>query len=170
MDAARRFAPETIMSIEPNTHPPTGRVMALDLGEKRIGVALSDTTRTIAAAHSVIPRKSRAEDAARYAQLIAEHQVALLVIGLPITLSGTEGQRAAWVRDYAAELERQIDIPLTFWDESLTTQEAEAALRAQGRRGRKLRERVDAVAAAVILQSYLDAQPGVAQGVAQDGD
>lgn len=149
------------MSIEP-TRPPTGRVMALDLGEKRIGVALSDTTRTIAAAHSVIARKSRAEDAARYAHLIAEHHIALLVVGLPITLSGTEGQRAAWVRDYAADLERQLGVPIVFWDESLTTMEAEAALRAQGRRGRKLKERVDAVAAAVILQSYLDAQRGAA--------
>lgn len=134
--------------------------MALDLGEKRIGVALSDATRTIAAAHSVIARRSRAEDAARYAQLIAEHRVALLVVGLPITLGGEEGQRAAWVRDYAADLERQLSLPIVFWDESLSTKEAEAALRAQGRRGRKLKERVDAVAAAVILQSYLDAQRG----------
>ncbi len=139
----------------------TGRVMALDLGEKRIGVAISDPTRTIAAAVAVLNRKSRTEDAARYAQLIAEQRVTLLVVGLPITLGGVEGQRAAWVRDYAAELGNRIDIPIVFWDESLTTKEAEAALRAQGRRGKKLRQRVDAVAAALILQSYLDARRGV---------
>jgi putative Holliday junction resolvase len=137
-----------------------GRVVALDLGEKRIGVALSDPTRTIAAAHAVLSRKSRAEDFARYARIIAEQRVTLLVVGLPVTLGGEEGERAAWVRDYAADLGRHVGVPVVFWDESLTTVEAEAALRAQGRRGKRLKERVDAVAAALILQSYLDAQPG----------
>lgn len=135
--------------------------MALDLGEKRIGVALSDPTRTIASAHSVINRRSRLEDVARYAHLIAENGVVLLVIGLPITLGGHEGERAAWVRDYAADLAERLAVPVAFWDESLSTVEASASLRAQGKRGRKLRERVDAVAAAIILQSYLDAQRGV---------
>ena len=138
-----------------------GRIMALDLGEKRIGVALSDPTRTIASAHSVITRKSRLEDAARYAHLIAENGVTLLVLGLPITLGGQEGTRPAWVRDYAADLAGRLAGPIAFWDESLSTVEASAALRAQGQRGKKLRERVDAVAAAVILQAYLDAQRGV---------
>jgi putative Holliday junction resolvase len=137
-----------------------GRVAALDLGEKRIGVALSDPTRTIASAHAVLNRRSRAEDFARFAQLLADQAVTLLVIGLPLTLGGEEGQKAAWVRDYAADLGRHIDVPIVFWDESLTTVEAEASLRAQGRRGRKLKARVDAVAAALILQSYLDAQSG----------
>jgi putative Holliday junction resolvase len=135
-----------------------GRVMALDLGEKRIGVALSDPTRAVAAAHSVLIRRSRAEDFDRFAGLIAEYEVALVVVGLPITLADTEGQRAAWVRDYAADFGRHVDVPIAFWDESLTTVEATAALRAQGRRGKKLKERVDAVAAALILQSYLDGQ------------
>ncbi len=137
-----------------------GRVMALDLGEKRIGIAISDPTRIIASPHSVLNRKSRADDFAHYAHLIEEQQIALLVIGLPITLGGEEGHRAAWVRDYCADLGRHIDIPIAFQDESLTTVAATAALHAQGRRGRKAKERVDAVAAALILQSYLDAQPG----------
>lgn len=137
-----------------------GRVMALDLGEKRIGIAISDPTRTIASPFSVLNRRSRADDYAHYARVAAEQQINLLVIGLPITLGGDEGQRAAWVRDYAADLGRRIDIPIVFWDESLTTVAATAALHAQGRRGRKARERVDAVAAALILQSFLDAQPG----------
>ena len=143
------------------TPRPIGRIMALDLGEKRIGVALSDPRRIIASAHSVVLRKSRLEDAARYNHLIAENGVTLLVIGLPITLGGQEGERATWVRDYAADLVERLPVPIAFWDESLSTVEAQAALRAQGRRGKKLRERVDAVAAAVILQSYLDAQRGV---------
>ncbi len=134
--------------------------MALDLGEKRIGIAISDPTRTIASPHSVLNRTSRAGDFAHYAQLIDEQRITLLVVGLPITLGGHEGQRAAWVRDYAEGLRDQIDIPIVFWDESLSTVEATAALHAQGRRGRKVKDRVDAVAATLILQSYLDAQPG----------
>ncbi len=134
--------------------------MALDLGEKRIGVAISDPTRTIASPHGVVKRTSRAGDFDLYARLISEKAITLLVVGLPITLGGEEGQRAAWVRDYAADLGHHIDIPIEFWDESLTTVNATAALHAQGRRGRKLKERVDAVAATLILQSYLDAQPG----------
>ena len=132
--------------------------MALDLGEKRIGVAVSDATRTIAGSYGVIGRKSRLEDFQRYAQIIAQEEVNLLVMGLPIPLSGIEGQRAAWVRDYTAELSRHIDIPIEFWDESFSTKQAEASLRARGKRGKQVKERVDAVAAAFILQDYLDAQ------------
>ncbi|HMT20931.1 MAG TPA: Holliday junction resolvase RuvX [Promineifilum sp.] len=138
------------------TNHQQGRIMALDLGEKRIGIALSDPTRTIATPHSVLMRKSRAEDYERYALLIREHAITLLVIGLPITLGGREGQRAAWVRDYAETLGDHIDVPIVFQDESLTTVEATAALHTQGRRGKRARERVDAVAATLILQSYLD--------------
>ena len=131
--------------------------MALDLGEKRIGVAISDDTRTIAKAYGVLSRKSRKEDYERYAKIIVDHKAALLVMGLPVPLSGVEGQRAAWVRDYTAELAQHIDIPIEYWDESFSTKRAEASLRARGHRGKKVKERVDAVAAAFILQDYLDA-------------
>ena len=131
--------------------------MALDLGEKRIGVAVSDATRLIAGSYGVVKRKSRKEDFARYAQIIADEDVKLLVVGLPVPLGGQEGQRAAWVRDYVEQLRPHVDVPIVFWDESLTTKQAEASLRARGKRGRKIKERVDAVAAAFILQSYLDA-------------
>ena len=135
-----------------------GRVMALDLGEKRIGVAISDELRLIAKSYAVIKRKSRREDFARYQTIIAEQNITLLVIGLPITLGGTDSQKTTWVRDYADDLRGHITIPITFWDESLTTVEAEASLRERGVRGKKAKERVDAVAAAFILQNYLDAK------------
>ena len=134
-----------------------GKVLAIDLGEKRIGLAISDETRTIAAGYDVITRKSRQEDFERYADIIASQNITLLVMGLPITLSGEEGQRAAWVRDYSAALSKYISIPLEFWDERFSTKQAEASLHARGKRGKKARERVDAVAAAFILQDYLDA-------------
>ena len=132
--------------------------MALDLGEKRIGVAISDELRLIAKSYAVIKRKSRREDFARYQTIIAEQNITLLVIGLPITLGGTDSQKTTWVRDYADDLRSHITIPITFWDESLTTVEAEASLRERGVRGKKAKERVDAVAAAFILQNYLDAK------------
>ena len=135
-----------------------GRVMALDLGEKRIGVAVSDETRLVARSYGVIRRKSRAEDYARYAAIIEEQKVALLVVGLPLMLDGSEGEKANWTRDYAAELSNHISVPLILWDEALTTVEAEASLRARGIRGKKARQQVDAVAAAFILQSYLESQ------------
>lgn len=134
-----------------------GKIMALDLGEKRIGVALSDESRIIASSYAVLTRKSRREDFQRYAAIIAEQNVALLVMGLPVPLSGVEGQRAAWVRDYTEELRQHVAIPIAYWDESFSTKQAEASLRARGQRGKKIKQRVDAVAAAFILQDYLDA-------------
>jgi len=133
-----------------------GRVMALDLGEKRIGVAVSDETRLIARSYGVIKRKSRLEDFARYARIIEEQQIKLLLVGLPTMLDGSEGDQARWVRDYAAELEKHVTVPVLLWDEALTTIDAEASLRARGIKGRKLRQQVDAVAAAFILQGYLE--------------
>lgn len=135
-----------------------GRVLALDLGEKRIGIALSDATRLIGSAHSMLERRSRAEDFVHLAEMAAANHVTLVVLGLPITLAGHEGDRAAWVRDYGAELAQHLDIPVTYWDESLTTKQAEATLRAAGKGRKQMKAQVDAVAAALILQSYLDAQ------------
>jgi putative Holliday junction resolvase len=137
--------------------PATGRILALDLGEKRIGVAVSDESRTIARAERTLLRASRLADFEKIGAIVDEQGITLLVVGLPVPLSGIEGPRVAWVRDYAADLARRLGHPVILWDESFTTIEAQAALRAQGKRGRKSRQRVDAVAAAIILQSFLDA-------------
>lgn len=134
-----------------------GKVLAIDLGEKRIGLAISDETRTIAGSHGVILRKSRREDFDRYAKLIDEQAITLVVMGFPLTLDGEEGQRAAWVRNYTNELAQNITVPVEFWDERFSTKQAEASLHARGKRGKDVLDRVDAVAAAFILQDYLDA-------------
>ncbi|WP_420631835.1 Holliday junction resolvase RuvX [Candidatus Leptofilum sp.] len=134
-----------------------GRVMALDLGSKRIGVAISDPTRTIAKSYGVVKRKSREEDFARYQQILAEQQVTLLLVGLPTTSEGEDSDTAVWIRNYIAEFSQQCAVPVEFWDESFTTVQAEESLRLRGKRGKKARQQVDAVAAAFILQSYLDA-------------
>ncbi len=134
-----------------------GRVMALDLGSRRVGVAISDPTRTIAQSYGVVKRKSRAEDFARYRQILAEQQVTLLVVGLPTTAEGEDSDTAVWIRDYMTAFSQECDVPIHFWDESFTTVQAEESLRQRGKRGKKARQQVDAVAAAFILQSYLDA-------------
>ena len=134
-----------------------GRVLALDLGDKRIGVAVSDPTRLIARSHSVLERRSRKEDFEQIAQIIADEAVSLVVVGLPIPLSGVEGDRVAWTRDYATDLGNKINAPIVFWDESFSTIQAEASLRARGKSARQQRDWIDAVAAAIILQDFLDA-------------
>jgi putative holliday junction resolvase len=141
--------------------PQRGKVMALDLGDRRIGVAVSDGLRMIASGYSVFERTSRATDFAHIQELVAAENITLLVMGLPTSLSGEDSPQTAWVRDYTADLQNHLDIPIIFWDESLTTKQAEASLRARGKRGRQIKERVDAVAAAFILQSYLDATYGM---------
>lgn len=138
--------------------PLPGRVMALDLGEKRIGVALSDETRTIARSHAVLPRTSRLADFEKIIQILDENRVTLLIVGLPVPLDGVEDAMTAWVRDYTADLSSRITIPVEFWDESFTTTQAQASMRARGKKAKQQRQWVDAVAAAFILQDYLDAK------------
>lgn len=135
-----------------------GKIMALDLGSQRIGVAVSDATRTIAAAYGIIKHKSRHEDFARYREIIAAEEITLLVVGLPTRADGSDSDTAVWIRQYVAAFQETIDIPVEFWDESYTTMQAEESLARRGKRGKKAKERLDAVAAAFILQSYLDAQ------------
>ncbi|WP_376789300.1 Holliday junction resolvase RuvX [Thermoflexus sp.] len=138
-----------------------GRVMALDLGEKRIGVALSDPTRTIARPLVVLPRTSRRAVVEALRRLIAAHEVEAIVIGLPRSLSGAEGPQAQWVRREAEALARQLPVPVVWWDERLSTVTA-ATYRAL--RGARRRDPLDAEAAAVILQDYLEAQRAAAAG------
>lgn len=133
-------------------------MLALDLGEKRIGVAISDESRTVARSLIVLERKSRAADFERFGRMVDEHSVAMLVVGLPLLDSGEEGDKARWIKEYAGDLQRHLKVPIVFWDEGYTTVQAEASLRERGIHGRKRRQRVDAVAAAFILQSFLDAQ------------
>lgn len=131
--------------------------MALDVGERRIGVAVSDETGVIATPVATVGRGGGDLDEIR--RLVGAWEVDRLVVGLPTGLSGREGPQAALVRAYAARLGAHLgpEPPLEFWDERLTTAIAERALIAAGTRRAQRRERIDAVAAAVILQSYLDA-------------
>jgi putative Holliday junction resolvase len=138
-------------------HEVRQRLMALDLGEKRIGVALSDELHLIARSHAVIERTSRKADFAQIGEIADAYNVGRLVVGLPVHLDGSEGPLTEWVRDYTAELSETLGLPYTFWDESFTSQQASASMRARGIRAREQKDWLDAVAAAFILQDYLDA-------------
>ncbi len=132
------------------------RYLALDLGERRIGVAISDTTGMLARPLEIFQRTSRAVDFSHISALIHVHQVGAVVMGLPLNMDGTEGRQAAWVRDYSAALAESLAVPIHLWDERLTSEEAADVIRGQGKS--PVKGALDAVAAAVILQSYLDAR------------
>lgn len=132
------------------------RYLALDVGERRVGVALSDETGTIARSLTVIQRASRAEDHARLRDLAAAHGVETLVVGLPLDSQGQEGPQARRVRRYGQRVAAVLGLPVIFWDESGSTVRAQEAMIEAGRRRRARHARIDAVAAAAILQDYLD--------------
>jgi putative Holliday junction resolvase len=137
------------------------RVLALDLGSKRIGVAVSDLTGTVASPLTVLARsRSRRHDHERVAALVREEEAELVVVGLPLTLSGEEGPAARGARAEAEALATLIEVPIETFDERLTTVTAERALASAGVRGPARRQVVDKVAAAVILQSFLDRRTG----------
>ena len=131
--------------------------MALDVGERRVGVAVSDELGAIATPLATVQRGPR--DLAEIADLAREWNVSQLVVGLPTGLSGREGPQAALVRSFASRLERALGagIAVIYWDERLTTAIAERSLIEAGASRARRKERIDAVAAGVLLQSYLDA-------------
>ena len=137
---------------------PNRRLIGLDLGSRTIGVALSDVERTIATPLETIRRTRFSRDAERLCQLIATHDVGGIVIGLPVSMDGTEGPRCQSVRQFARNLLGVIDLPTAFWDERLSTAVVERMLIEEADMSRKRRGRViDKLAAAYILQGALDA-------------
>jgi putative Holliday junction resolvase len=136
-----------------------GRVLALDLGEVRIGLALSDSLGITAQPLGFLKRVGPKKDLAAIAELIDRHDVKTVVVGLPRLLSGEEGSKAAEAREVAERLARRLPrVAVELWDERLTTVEAERTLVAGNVRRRRRRERVDSLAAALILQGYLEAR------------
>jgi putative holliday junction resolvase len=134
-------------------------VLGIDAGERRVGVALSDETRLLATPWGVLDRGHGLAPVLDALSEVAQRQgVTQLVIGLPLNADGSEGRQARRAHDFARVAARVLGVPAEMWDERLSTREAEAVVRAQGRSTRRVRERgeIDAVAAAVILQDYLD--------------
>jgi len=134
-----------------------GRILALDLGRKRIGLALSDGMHLTAQGIETLERTTLREDLARLAALAAERGVAMFLIGNPKHMNGSEGRQSAWVRQFAGKLEGRTGLPVRLWDERLTTVEAGRVLRESGISLNKRKQAVDRLAAVILLESYLDA-------------
>jgi putative Holliday junction resolvase len=129
--------------------------MALDPGTKRIGVALSDELGWTAQPLETFERRTLAQDVAHIQQLVREHAVREIVMGLPIRLNGELGPEAEGVKRFIHELEQSLTVPVVAWDERLTTKSAEQLLIQANVSRKKRRGVVDRVAAAILLQSYL---------------
>ena len=132
------------------------RLMGLDLGTKTIGLALSDVTRTIATPLETIQRTKFMNDMNKLVELTGELDVSAFILGLPLNLNGTEGPRAQATRSFARNLTGQIDLPLVFWDERLSTVAAERTLLEADASRKRRSEVIDKMAAAFILQGALD--------------
>jgi putative holliday junction resolvase len=136
------------------------RVMALDFGDKNIGVAVSDALLLTAQARSTIRRKSPQHDIEVLRRLVEDNEVHQIVLGQPLHMDGNESRQSQKVRLFAGELEKQLNIPIVFWDERLTSFAAEQHLEEMGLNWRKRRQHVDKIAAMIILQNYLDSRAG----------
>ncbi|MGB1251734.1 MAG: Holliday junction resolvase RuvX [Candidatus Promineifilaceae bacterium] len=138
-----------------------GRLLAIDLGEKRIGIALSDAMQIVSKPLHIFQRTSRKADFAHYQQLINEHDVVLVVMGLPTYLNGDDSTQTKWVRHYSAELAENISVPLVFQNEAYSTKNAHKRMNELGYNQKKQDQQRDAVAAALFLQEYLDDHGGL---------
>ena len=136
------------------------RVMALDVGDKAIGIAVSDALLLTAQPRPTLRRKDLRSDIQALQQIAAENEVHQIVVGQPLHMSGKPSSQSEKVARFAEELHKALDIPIVFWDERLTSVAAEEHLAEMGLNWRKRRQHVDKIAAMIILQNYLDSRPG----------
>jgi len=133
------------------------RLLGVDYGHVRIGLAISDPDRKLAFPLTTYERRNRDHDAEYFRELVAEEQIGQFVIGLPMHLSGREGQKATEARAFGTWLGEVTKLPIVFWDERFTSVEAESHLWNAGLTHKRRKERRDRVAAQIMLQAYLDA-------------
>jgi len=132
------------------------RILALDLGKRRIGLAISDPLGITAQGLPNLVRTNKRADLAALEELIQEREVGRIVMGNPMNMGGSEGRQSAWVREFAEALEKRTGLPVQLWDERLTSVEAGRVLRASGISIEKRAAAVDKLSAVILLQSYLD--------------
>ncbi len=136
------------------------RFLALDHGTRRIGVAVSDPTQTIAQPLEFIPAEPFNDFLARFKEILREKEVELILVGMPRNMDGSYGAAALKVREFVAALNGAVTVPIKTWDERLTSVQANRFLIEGGVRRDQRKEKVDKMAAAILLQSYLDSRPG----------
>jgi len=134
------------------------RLLGLDFGTKRIGVALSDEMGWTSQGLTTIERKGNQKDIEKIGRLVEEHEVEGIVLGLPLNMDGSEGKSAEAVRKFAALLQERLKTAVHLWDERLSSWEAEGILKEAQVKPKKRKQVVDKLAAALILKSYLEAQ------------
>ena len=139
------------------------RTLGLDVGDKRIGVALSDPEGILASPYSVIERRDEREDIKAITDIVSQQGVARVIVGLPRSMDGSLGRQAEKVKAFTERLSESADVPVEFRDERLTTVMAERLTRAGNSKRGKIKTRRDAQAAALILQDYLDEGRGLPQ-------
>ena len=132
------------------------RLLGLDVGTKRIGVAISDPLGLTAQNRSFITRADTKGTVEQLQELIDHHDVSRIVVGLPLNMNGSEGESARLARTFSRELERHLKLPVVMWDERLSTAEADRLMKEAGLSRKKRSSRLDGMAAQLILQSYLD--------------
>jgi putative holliday junction resolvase len=137
----------------------TGRILALDVGMRRIGLAISDALRVTAQGLETLQRKTQRIDLAKLNGLAKDREVCLFLIGHPRHMSGDESRQAGYVREFADKLCEASGVPVQLWDERLTTVEAGRVLRSSGISIEKRAKAVDRLSAVILLQSYLDSLP-----------
>jgi len=137
----------------PNPRP---RILALDLGKRRIGMAVSDPLGITAQGLPNLERTTKRADLAEVVRRAEEWDAGLILMGNPMNMSGAEGRQSQWVREFADELGHYTDLPVKLWDERLTTVEASRVLRSSGISIEKRARAVDRLSAVILLQSYLD--------------
>lgn len=138
---------------------PKARVLALDLGKRRIGLAISDGLGLMAHGLDTLERTRAADDVERLAALAAEREVQLFLIGNPVHMSGEESKGSERSREFGRKLSSRTGIPVSYWDERLTSIEASEILAKKGIRPEKQKGAVDRVAAILLLESYLESHP-----------
>jgi putative holliday junction resolvase len=143
--------------VEFQTNYREGRILALDLGKKRIGLALSDPLGITAQGLPTLERTRIREDLAALARLIEEHDVKLLLLGHPLHMSGRESRQSGYTREFGERLGEYTGVEVRLWDERLTTVEAERVLRSSGISIEKRAKAVDRLSAQILLESFLDA-------------
>jgi putative holliday junction resolvase len=135
----------------------TGRLLGVDFGTVRVGLAVCDPDRRIASPLTTYRRRELGRDAEYFRRVVKEEVAVGLVVGLPVHMSGDEGGKAAEARAFGAWLAAETRLPVTFWDERFTSKEADGYMRAANLSPRQRKERLDRVAAQILLQAYLDA-------------
>lgn len=134
------------------------RVMALDIGEVRCGIAVSDPQGRIASPVCVLPTQEVLANASSFRRVVEDWEPELLLSGLPLSLNGEKGPQAQRIEEQAVRIAKTLDLPLEFCDERLSSAEAKCALREGGHSEKSMRGKVDMIAASIFLQSWLDAR------------